>query len=66
MTVGYIGKSWHLDPRQIDALAGLPAPVAGHPKPLVEIARDRGVPVATVIQEVEAAIAALKQAAPAP
>ena len=66
MTVGYIGKSWHLDPRAIDALAGLPPPVEGHPKPLVEIAKDRGVPVETVIKEVEAAIATLKQAAPAP
>mgnify|MGYP006166690487 CR=1 FL=1 len=26
MTVGYIGKSWNLDPREIDAVAGFPLP----------------------------------------
>lgn len=59
MTVGYIGRSWHLNPRVLDAEAGLPPP-AGHPLTLSEIARDRGVPVATVIAEVEAAIVRLK------
>jgi hypothetical protein len=66
MTVGYIAKSWHLDPREIDALADLPGPQAGHPKPLVEIAKDRGVPVQDLIKEIEAAIATLRQAAPGP
>lgn len=61
MTVGYIGRSWGVDPRKIDALAGLPLPeVKGHPQPLSEIARDRGVPVEDVIAEVEAAIAKLR------
>ena len=32
----------------------------GHPQTLREIARDRGVPVETVIAEVEAALAALR------
>ena len=46
MTVGYIGRSWSLDPRQLDALANLPLPeIKGRPQPLVEIARDRGVPL---------------------
>ncbi len=44
MTVGYIGRSWRLDPRAIDAEAGLPLP-NGRPLTLEEIARQRGVPV---------------------
>ncbi|MGV8951508.1 MAG: hypothetical protein ACOH2M_10430 [Cypionkella sp.] len=63
MTVGYIGRSWHLAGPDLDAAAGLPGPKAkGHPQPLSEIARDRGVPVAQVIAEVEAAIVTLKAA----
>lgn len=66
MTVGYIAKSWRLDPAELDLAAGLPGPQAkGHPQPLVEIAKDRGVPVADVIAEVTAAIAVIK-AKPAP
>jgi hypothetical protein len=62
MTVGYVARSWGLDPRALDAAAGLPLPeVKGRPQPLAEIARDRGVPVETVIAEVEAAIAALQR-----
>lgn len=61
MTVGYVARSWNLDPRELDAKAGLPLPEAkGHPQPLAEIARDRGVPVAEIIAEVEAAVAALR------
>ncbi len=61
MTVGYVARSWDLNGREIDAIAGLPLPeVKGHPQPLLEIARDRGVPVADVIAEVERAIAILK------
>lgn len=63
MTVGYIGKSWGLDPREIDLVAGLPPP-QGQPLTLVEIARQRGVPVSEVIAEVEAALAALSDAEP--
>lgn len=59
MTVGYVGKSWHLDPREIDRVAGLPLP-EGHPLTLEDIARQRGVPVAEIIAQVEAAIARLK------
>lgn len=59
MTVGYIGHSWHLDPRAIDAAAGLPPP-AGHPLTLGEIAQQRGVPAREVIASVEAAIARLQ------
>ena len=61
MTVGYVARSWGLDPRALDAAAGLPLPEAkGRPQPLSEIAADRGVPVAEVITEVEAAIARLR------
>lgn len=61
MTVGYVARSWGLDPRALDAAAGLPPPgERGRPKPLAEIARDRGVPVAEVIAEVRAAIATLR------
>ena len=60
MTVGYIGRSWDLPPREIDRVAGLPAPVHGHPFTLTEIARQRGVPVSEVIAEVEAALAELR------
>lgn len=59
MTVGYIGKSWGLPPREIDALAGLPPPEQGKPFTLEQIARDRGVPVADVIAQVEAALETL-------
>ena len=64
MTAGYIGRSWGLDPREIDAEAGLPAP-DGHPLTLSEIAEERGVPVAEVIAAVEAAIPRLKARAAA-
>lgn len=60
MTVGYIARSWNLDPHEIDTLAGLPIPEHGRPQPLSSIAGDRGVPVADIIAEVEAAIATLR------
>jgi hypothetical protein len=61
MTVGYVARSWGLEPRALDAEAGMPVPeVKGHPQTLEEIARDRGVPVAEVIAEVEAAVERMK------
>jgi hypothetical protein len=65
MTVGYIGRSWQLDPREIDAVAGFPLP-QGHPLTLEEIARQRGVPVAEIIAQAEAAVAKLQAAGRAP
>jgi hypothetical protein len=63
MTVGYVGRSWGLDPRELDAVAGLPLPEErGHPLTLAEIALDRGVPVTDIIAEVEAAIVTLRAA----
>ncbi len=61
MTVGYVAKSWDLDPRKLDAVAAMPLPEAkGRPQPLSEIAADRGVPVEDVIDDVEAAIESLR------
>lgn len=60
MTAGYIGKSWGVDPVALDTLAGLPLPQEkGRPQPLVEIARDRGVPLDALIAHVEASLQTL-------
>jgi hypothetical protein len=65
MTVGYVARSWGLDPMELDLAAGLPVPkVKGRPQPLSEIAQDRGVPVEEVIAEVKAAIATLRAGQP--
>ena len=56
MTVGYVGRSWGLDPREIDERAGLPLPENGHPFTLEQIAKDRGMPVAEIIARVEAVV----------
>ena len=58
MTVGYVARSWDLHGPDIDALAGLPLP-QGRPLTLNEIAVERGVPVAEIIAQVEAAVAKL-------
>jgi hypothetical protein len=50
MTVGLVARSWELDPREVDAQAGLPLPVDGRPFTLQEIADDRGVPVEQIIR----------------
>ena len=60
MTVGYIAKSWDLDPQQIDLLAGLPTPANHGPWTIKEIARARGVEVQVVIDQVNATIAVLQ------
>ena len=61
MTVGYVARSWGLDPRTLDTEAGLPLPsVKGHPQTLEEIARDRGVPVTEVITTLQDAISTLR------
>jgi hypothetical protein len=65
MTLRYIGRSWNLDPHQINTEAGL-GQTPGLPLPLDEIARQRGVPVAEVIAGVEAAILRLRARDAAP
>ena len=59
MTVGYIGKSWDLDPPEIDKRAGLPLP-DGEPKTLLDIAAERGVPVSDLVALVEETIAQMR------
>jgi hypothetical protein len=59
MTVGYVARSWGVDPSDIDAWTGLPRPEKGRPKTLADIAQDRGVPIEQIITEVEAALAVL-------
>ncbi|WP_128516639.1 hypothetical protein [Tabrizicola thermarum] len=66
MTVGYVARSWGLEPQALGSEAGLPMPqVRGHPQTLEEIARDRGEPVAEVIARVETALTRLREARPA-
>ena len=61
MTMGYVGHVHGISGREIDALAGFPTPQeAGHPLTIAEIAARQGVPVETVIDEVEAALAELR------
>ena len=59
MTVGVVARMHHLDPREIDARAGLPLP---DPRPytLAQIAEDRGVPVEEIYTLVNTAVAELK------
>jgi hypothetical protein len=64
MTVGYIAKSWGLNPREIDVLAGLPTPEEHGPWTIREIAAARGVEVQVVIDQVNASIAALRAKEP--
>jgi hypothetical protein len=61
MTVGYVGRSWDLNPGAVAQEAGLP-PRDGRPLTFEEIADRRGVPVQEVIGEVEAAVVRLKAA----
>ena len=67
MTVGYVGRSWGLDPREIDARAGLPLPEKGRPLTLEQIAQSRSVTVDQIIAIVEATVAQmLAERKPAP
>ncbi len=58
MTVGYVGRSWDLNPREIDALP--PPEVAGRPLTLQGMADGRGVAVEEVIGLVEDAVRTLR------
>ena len=67
MTIGYIARSWDVKGPELDALARMPGPkVKGHPQPLAEIAKDRGVPLEVVIAQVQAAITILDKPKPKP
>jgi hypothetical protein len=60
MTVGYVGRSWGLDPREIDERAGLPMP-QGKPLTLKDIAAQRGVPVSEIVALVETTVQQMLQ-----
>jgi hypothetical protein len=62
MTVGLVAENWGLEPREIDAAAGLPVPVDGRPFTLQEIADQRGVPVEEIIQLVEDTVRQMRRA----
>ena len=64
MTVGYIAKSWHVDPRQIDQMAGFPGPRDHGPWTMRQIAEQRGVPVDVIIKLANDTVAALEKARP--
>lgn len=63
MTVGYIGKSWGFDPREIDKRAGLPLPINGELKTLNQTAKERNVPVEELVADVERVLAEMKSEA---
>jgi hypothetical protein len=66
MTLGYIARSWGVDSLELAALAGFGQPAEkGHPQPLIDIARDRGVALAAVIAQTEAALQTLLAQNPA-
>lgn len=56
MTLGYLGRSWHVDPRELAAALALD-PDARRGRRLEEIAADQGVPVADVIARLNARLA---------
>jgi len=64
MTLGYVGHSYHLDPRAIAEILGVGPPEKGHPPTIGELATQRGVPVDQLIREIEQAIATLKAKQP--
>lgn len=57
MTPGYVGRSWGVDPHELDQRAGLPDRAPGRPLTLEQIAAEEGVPVARIIDRVTAAVA---------
>ena len=63
MTLGYVGRSWGVDPRALNGAAGLNLP-EGSRLTLAEIAQARGVAVADLIDTLDQAIATMTAAAP--
>ncbi|MEO6300248.1 MAG: hypothetical protein ABIV25_10130 [Paracoccaceae bacterium] len=60
MTAGYIARSWHVDPRILDLLGGLPGPKDHGPWTIKQAADARGVEVSVVIAQVNKALAIIK------
>lgn len=63
MTLGYVGRSWGVDPRALNKAAGLNLP-EGNRLTLAEIAQARGVAVADLIDTLDQTIATMTAAAP--
>ena len=61
MTPGYLARSWHLPNGALDAVLG---PRDGGRRSLEEIARDRGIPVAQLLDDVAAVLPTLTPLAP--
>lgn len=57
MTPRYVARSWGMSPRRLAKAIGAPIPPPDGPMSLSELAELRGVPVAEIIAEAEAAIA---------
>ena len=62
MTPGYVARSWGVDPKELARTAGLPPLKDGKRRTIETLAAERGVPVETVIDEIEKAVEALKAA----
>jgi hypothetical protein len=54
MTLGYVAHSWHLKPQEVDAALGLTRDPAQGRISLEKLAQDRGVPVQTLIDKLDA------------
>lgn len=59
MPVGYIARSYGLPPQALQEALGIER---GDRRTLAQIARERGVPISSLMEEVDAAIAAAKAA----
>jgi hypothetical protein len=66
MTPRFIARSWHIPQRVILRAIDAPEPPPDGPMSLTELAEFRGVPIAQVIAEVEAAISDFRPEKPAP
>jgi hypothetical protein len=59
MTPGYVARSWHIPREAFLRALDLP-PKSDPPRSFEDIAKDRGIPVTTLLGEVAAAITALR------
>lgn len=60
MTPRYVARSWHVPREVVMQGLGMTRPLPDGPMNLAEIAERKGVPVDTVIQDLESAIAAFR------
>jgi hypothetical protein len=63
MTLGYVGRSWSVEPETLAAAAGV-EPGAARGRTLAEIARASGEDPAALRARIEAAVAAAREAEP--